>query len=602
MADISKIRLPSGNEYEIKDATARQLISGGVSFNIVWTAADYASSSAPNAAKLATIPAGVTVYYNNGAGSATGTLAASNETIGKFYLIYSKTQAGTLDAFDEYVTIGDDTKTWEKIGDTLIDLSGVVTNVELNKQTDTVIGTDATFTVTQPTVSLDLHAQAMGDIDSQAVITSVGASTTYLSASATGGGASWNSKDTKTVVTSVSAENTNVKATASGANVAWNSKDAKTVLTGVKADTTNIKATASSGSVAWDSKDAKTVLTGVQANTTNVKATASGANVAWNSKDSKTVVTSVSASTDKLATTTLYGVQSTTTTASKATAATTQVTATGQGTTTTDNTDWLKGVSVSSEVLIIGAAALNTQSTTQQTFSDVTVPIKNSATTTVATGQLGGTGATVATGASAGSTAAVIGSSATFTVTQPTVALASGATAGTGVISLAYGAAANGTASVIGGGATFSYTDPTVALSSGASAGTGVITVAYGASANGTASVIGNSATFSVTQPTVALSSGATAGTGVLSLATGVSIGSSVDVIGSDATLSNTQPTIALSSGSSSGTGKVKVAYGVTATESYMGATASGGNVAWNSKDSVTVLTSSTSITVTKGT
>ena len=61
MADISKIKLPSGNEYDIKDAVARQMISGGVSFNIVWTQADYASSTAPTAAKLATIPAGAVV-------------------------------------------------------------------------------------------------------------------------------------------------------------------------------------------------------------------------------------------------------------------------------------------------------------------------------------------------------------------------------------------------------------------------------------------------------------------------------------------------------------------------------------------------------------
>ena len=33
MADISKITLPSGHTYEIKDAVARQMISGGVSFN-----------------------------------------------------------------------------------------------------------------------------------------------------------------------------------------------------------------------------------------------------------------------------------------------------------------------------------------------------------------------------------------------------------------------------------------------------------------------------------------------------------------------------------------------------------------------------------------
>ena len=32
MADISKIKLPSGNEYNLKDEVARQAIAGGISF------------------------------------------------------------------------------------------------------------------------------------------------------------------------------------------------------------------------------------------------------------------------------------------------------------------------------------------------------------------------------------------------------------------------------------------------------------------------------------------------------------------------------------------------------------------------------------------
>lgn len=388
MADISKIKLPSGNEYDIKDATARQLISGGVSFNIVWTATDYASTSTPSAAKLAEIPAGVVVYYNSGASSATGTLAASGDTIGKFYLIYSKTQAGTLDAFDEYVTIGESpNQTWEKIGDTLLDLTGLVTGVTLNKQTDSAIGTDATFTVTQPTISLATGASGDGKVQ---VATNASGTTKYIGATATGGGA------------------------------------------------------------------------------------------AWNSKDQKTVVTSVTASQSNLATGSVTGVQTAVTTASKAAAATTQVTTTGTGTSTTDNSDWLKGVSVSSECLIIGAAAMDTQATTQYTFTDVAVPIKDAAATTIATGQL----------------------------------------------------VANG------GGAT---------------------------------------------------------------IATNVSIGSSVDVIGSGATFTNTQPTISLAQNDSSATGRAAVIVDVSAAQTYIGATASGANTQWNNKDSVTVLTSTTSITVTKG-
>lgn len=106
MADISVIKLPSGNEYNIKDAVARQAIAGGISFNIVWKQGDYESTTAPTTTQLAGIPQGVTVYYNNGASTATGTLVATEETTG-FYLIYSKTQTseGTFDRYDEYVAV-----------------------------------------------------------------------------------------------------------------------------------------------------------------------------------------------------------------------------------------------------------------------------------------------------------------------------------------------------------------------------------------------------------------------------------------------------------------------------------------------------------------
>lgn len=377
MADISKIKLPSGNEYDIKDAVARQMIAGGVSFNIVWTAAEYTATTAPTTGKLASIPAGVVVYYNNGASSATGTLEASTDTVGKFYLIYSKTQSGTLDVFDEYVTIGEETRTWEKIGDTLIDLSGVVTNVTLNKSTDTVIGSDATFEVTQP--SITLSSSETSSTGAVSVVGSLSQSTNYIGASAT------------------------------------------------------------------------------------------GANTAWNSKDQKTVLTEVSATKSHLATSTIYGVGSSTTTASKATAGTSQTTATGAGTATTNNTDWLKGCSVTDEVLTIGAASMNTQSTTQYTFSDVTVPIKNSTATTFATGSLATSGgAEVATDVSASSTDSVIGADATFTVTQPTITVSKGTSSGTGKVSVVESSATNAylTAAAANGAVAWNSKDQVTVLKS----------------------------------------------------------------------------------------------------------------------------------------
>ena len=123
MPEISKIVLPgSAQAYDIKDATARSLISGGVSFIIAWN-----GSSAPT---VANIPYGVQVVYNNT--TYTGTLAASSSTMGKFYLVKSSTLPSeeSLDVYDEYVTIENgSTYFWEKLGDTKASVSGMITDV-----------------------------------------------------------------------------------------------------------------------------------------------------------------------------------------------------------------------------------------------------------------------------------------------------------------------------------------------------------------------------------------------------------------------------------------------------------------------------------------
>ena len=757
MPDISKITLPSGNTYDIKDATARQLISGGISFNVVWSAADYASSTAPTSGKLSSIPKGVVVQYNSGAVGATGTgtLAPSSDTIAKFYLVYSKVNESDLDRYDEYVTIegtedqywlttaqpsdwstnytnyftksgntytvvtGDTAPTWasstyyskyvwEKIGDTTadyssfvqsvsywneaeswtytispvngnVDISGALQSVELkyltlieNPQgsgtpevyisadggttyltpfafnllmthplvirTDTrvfdvvtyngtstlelisidadnnqiyyvelvapntssaffatsietisfnslditvdgssivnnnvaafdsveVIGKNATFTITQPTVALAT--------DSSSAQGRVQVATGITSASATGTGVAWNSKDQVTAVTGLT--NSNIKATATGANTAWNSKDQVTAVTGVSATKTYVKASASGANTAWDSKDSVTVVTGLS--NTNVKATASGGNTAWNSKDSVTAVTGVSATKKKLTTTSVTGV-SDSTNITPIESRTSQTTATGAGTSSSTNTDWLKGVSVSNETLVIGAATMTTQTTYSAGAprSSLAVPTAASSATTVATGGLSDTtattnvGETIAIDASASGTDTCIGTDATFTITQPTVALSTGATAGTGVVSLTN--ASSGTDTVIGTDATFTITQPTISLATDESSATGRVQVATDASASSTDTVIGSDATFTITQPTVALSTGATAGTGVISVTTGSS--GTDTVVGTDSTFTVTDPTIT-----------------VTPTTTYLKATASGANTAWNSKDTQSVL------------
>ena len=94
----------------------------------------------------------------------TGTLTAANAQPGAFYLIKSITSPAlaetndTIDVYDEYVRIQTNanpaTYAWEKIGDTQLNLTSVVTGASLTKETDTVIGSDATFTITQPTITL----------------------------------------------------------------------------------------------------------------------------------------------------------------------------------------------------------------------------------------------------------------------------------------------------------------------------------------------------------------------------------------------------------------------------------------------------------------
>ena len=344
---IDRITLPSGNTYYIADREIRdvvdtlsQAIAGGVSFVIAWD-----GTSAP---VVANIPAGVVVTYQGT--DYTGTLSTSSAQAGAFYLVKSATQAGgALDKYDEYVPVGSEgSKTWEKIGDTQIDLANVVTGVSLTKQTDTVIGTDATFTITQPTVALSTGATAGTGVISVA--------TGITSANASGGGAAWNSKDQKTVITS---------------------------YPGV------------TGSAA----------------------------------------SSVTPTTKKLATTTVTGVSGSTTPDVVKTRSS-QTTATGAGTSSSTNTDWLKGVSVSNGVLSIGAATMDTQTTySAGAPSSITIPTAASSATTVATGGIttSGSGAdivtdvevgdtiTVLTGLGTPNTANVIGSSATFTNTQPTI-------------------------------------------------------------------------------------------------------------------------------------------------------------------------------------
>ena len=591
---IEKITLPSGNTYFIADREIRDVVqalseavAGGVKFIICWD-----GTSVP---VVANIPAGVVVIYNST--TYTGTLSADSAAPGAFYLVKSATQAGsTLDVYDEYVPTGETgSKTWEKIGDTQIDLSNVVTGVSLTKQTDTVIGSDATFTIIQPTVALSTGATAGEGVISVATgITSVSASGDNVTAltglgkpsidSVIGADATFTitqptielaidkgGTETGTVsaVTGVTPTTKYLSAAATGANTSWNSKDQVTVLTGVQvtADPTitlTANAATDTGRI--------TYLEGASASNTNVKATASGANTAWNSKDQVTALTGLGTpSTDSVigADATFTITQPTIALASNNATATGRVqVATGAGTSSSTNTDWLKGVSVSNGTLTIGAATVDT------TYLGATASGANTAWNNKDS-------VTAVTGYASPTTDTVIGSDATFTVTQPTIALATGATAGTGVVSLTSGIS------------------PTTKYLSAAASGTTV-------GADGTDTVIGSDATFTITQPTISLTANAATGTGRITYVESASV--LKEPLKATATGANTEwdskDTVDAVTGYTPttdtvlGTGSTIT---VTPTTTNIKATASGANTAWNNKDQVTVLTSATDVSVTKG-
>ena len=214
MADISKITLPSGNTYEIKDAVARQAIAGGVAFIIAWN-----GTSTP---VVANIPAGVVVTYNGT--TYTGTMSANSAQPGSFYLVKSSTEVGSLDIYDEYVPVGSGSnKTWEKLGDTQVLLSSLgalaykdnVTATASSSSvtftggtTDKVLGSDATFTTTVTPSTTNIKATASG--------TAVGANGT--AAAITGFGA----HSTETFVKSVTADTTKKLVTTTVPNVTGN--------------------------------------------------------------------------------------------------------------------------------------------------------------------------------------------------------------------------------------------------------------------------------------------------------------------------------------------------------------------------------------------
>lgn len=224
MAEISKITLPSGNTYDIKDSYARQLLAGGLNFVICWD-----GTSTP---VVANIPAGVVVTYEDT--DYTGTKAASTAEPLTFYLV--KSGSATADVYAEYAAIRSGsspsyTYSWEKLGDTAVDLSSLGAlaykdTVALSKGSgDMVLGEATTFSVTQPTISVTPSTTSVPNV------TSAGSASTWAFNMGTGTGntetliISGANGSAPTLGTAISVSNGITSATATGCAVSANSND-----------------------------------------------------------------------------------------------------------------------------------------------------------------------------------------------------------------------------------------------------------------------------------------------------------------------------------------------------------------------------------------
>lgn len=219
MADISKITLPSGNTYDIKDATARSLIAGGITFSVAWD-----GNSTP---VVANIPAGVVVTYS--ATDYVGTKTASSADLGTFYLV--KTGTGT-NKYDEYVVAN---SAWEKLGTQEVDLSGLgdlaykdSASVSFTAHTtDKCLGSDATFTTSVTPSTSKLATTTVPNV------TNAGSASTWAFAMGTG-------DDAETLI--ISGGNSTAPTLGTAKTVATGSLDANgggaSVATGISSATT----------------------------------------------------------------------------------------------------------------------------------------------------------------------------------------------------------------------------------------------------------------------------------------------------------------------------------------------------------------------------
>ena len=184
MADISKVTLPSGNTYDLSDLVARANAQSAQSAAAAaMAAAEAAEQSAAALIRnmfviawdgndtpvVADIPEGVEVTHSGQ--TYTGTLAASSDTRGKIYLVAASSGASVEDYFNEFITVTSDViaYTWEKLGDTRVDLSqlgalATKNSVTLNKGNGVNVLTGATAAAQASQVNITPETAGVGSL------------------------------------------------------------------------------------------------------------------------------------------------------------------------------------------------------------------------------------------------------------------------------------------------------------------------------------------------------------------------------------------------------------------------------------------------------
>lgn len=393
MPDISKITLPSGTTYDIKDAGARELIShlsGSTSYLGITTTPLYDECTT------------ATISIN---GTNTPVTNGNIAIYGKREFIYDGTkwsEFGDLELIDV-------TTTTSNVFGTSTTFAGNESNVTFTGgTTDKVLGEDTTFALASgsvthgsPTVDSVLGADTTFSASAQTV--TLGDTTRYLTASASGGGTAWNNKNAKTVVTGYESPTS-----------ATFVKDL-TITGNKKLVTTSITPTDGTETVSKVTKTASKLAV------TNVPNVTSNANkeltFTMGGSDGETLIISGSGFGT--------GASANTYTASLTGLGTAITVATGSVASNGEGTDIVTGVTISDKTVAKAGSAVTvaTGSTSTSGNGDTIV-------TEVAVADSG----TALTGLGTKSTAEVIGSSSTFTNTQPTVTLTANETNESGSI------------------------------------------------------------------------------------------------------------------------------------------------------------------------